>query len=275
MARRVKTDRKRWSKSVLLYTFLTLAPLYWLAVLSLQPNAISISSPNIFPAPISLENYTFIFSKRNWIDGYANALIYVAINLTLTLAVSLPAAFAFSRYKFVGREQAFFFAFVLRLIPPAITIVPLVQMFSAVDLIDTHLAVALAHCLFTVPISIWILEGFISSIPIEMDEIAAVDGYSQGAFFMRILLPQIRTGIGVAAFFSFMFSWVELTIANALTTVEAKPIGVVMRLVAEPNGGVHIGISSAASILMLMPGMLLVWLLRRHLARGFSMGRVG
>jgi glycerol transport system permease protein len=266
---------KRWSKSVVLYTLFMLGPLLWLAVLSLQPNTVSIRTANLLPSPVSLANYQYIFSHENWVEGYANAVIYVAINLTLTLAVSLPAAFAFSRYRFAGRDQAFFFAFVLRLIPPAIMIVPLVQMFSAVDLVDTHLAVALTHCLFTVPISIWILEGFISSIPIELDEIAAVDGYSRGRFFFHVLLPQIRTGIGVAAFFSFMFSWVELTIANALTTVDAKPIGVVMRLVAEPHGAVHIGISSAASILMLIPGMLLVWLLRRHLARGFSMGRVG
>jgi glycerol transport system permease protein len=78
----------------------------------------------------------------------------------------------------------------------------------------------------------------------------------------------------VAAFFSFMFSWVELIIANALTTVNAKPIGVVMRLVADPLGFVHIGISSAASILMLIPGLIFAILLRKHLARGFSMGRL-
>ncbi len=265
---------KRWSKSVLLYLFFMIAPLYWLAVLSLQPNTSSLARANLAPDPLSFENYAFIFSQQNWVDGFANAIIYVAINLLLTLVVSVPAAYAFSRYRFVGRDQAFFFVFVFRQIPTAILIIPLVQMFGAFNMIDTHLAVALAHCLFTVPISIWILEGFISSIPRELDETAAVDGYSHGAFLLRIMLPQIRTGIGVAAFFSFMFSWVELTIANVLTTVNAKPIGVVMRIVAEPLGQVHIGISSAASILMLFPGMILVWLMRRHLARGFSMGRV-
>lgn len=267
--------KKRWSKTIAIYTAFMLAPLYWLLVLSFQPNSTSTQNANIFPSPFSIENYAYIFSQPNWMNGYLNALIYVGINLLLTLCVALPAAFAFSRYRFAGKDQAFFFTFVFRLIPPAVMILPLVQMFSSVQLIDTHLAVSLAHCLFTVPISIWILEGTISSVPVELDEAAAADGYSRLRFFWQILLPQIRTGIAVAAFFSFMFSWVELILANALTTINAKPIGVVMRIVAEPLGGVHIGISAATSILMLLPGVALVWLMRNHLARGFSMGRIG
>lgn len=268
------SSAKRWSKTVLIYTAFSLLPIYWLIILSFQPNGASEQSANLWPDPISLENYLYIFSQDNWIAGYRNAVIYVAMNIVLTLVVSVPAAYAFSRFRFLGSDHAFFFAFIFRLIPPAIMIIPLVQMFATGGLIDTHFAVAAAHCLFTVPIAIWILEGFISSIPREIEESAAVDGYHPVMIFFKFLLPQIRPGIGVAAFFSFMFSWVELIIANALTTVNAKPIGVVMRLVAEPLGFVHIGISSAASILMLIPGLIFAILLRKHLVRGFSMGRV-
>lgn len=265
---------RRWSFSVLVYTGFILLPIYWLAVLSLQPNHVSKSTLNLIPTPLTFENYAYILSQQNWTMGYLNALIYVGINLCLTLAVSVPAAYSFARFRFIGRDQAFFFAFMLRVIPPAILIVPLVQLFSAMGMIDTYLAVALAHCIFSVPIAIWILEGFISAIPKELDEMAAADGYGPLGYVFRILLPQLRTGLGVSAFFSFMFSWVELTIANTLTTVNTKPIGVVMRIVAEPLGQVHVGIASAASILMLLPGLVLVWFLRRHLAHGFSLGRV-
>ena len=91
-------------------------------------------------------------------------------------------------------------------------------------MIDTHIAVALAHCFFNVPLAIWILEGFMSAIPREMDDSARLDGYSTFRFFCRILLPQIAPGIAVTAFFCFMFSWIETLLANALTVVEAKPI---------------------------------------------------
>lgn len=274
MADRQKYGDRRWSKTVLAYTVFLLVPICWLAVLSLQPDSVSRSTLTIWPDPLSLENYRFVFSRDDWVTGYANALIYVAINMIITLTVALPAAYAFSRFRFVGSEHALFFALIFRLLPPAIIMIPLVQVFSSAGMIDTHLAVALSHCLFTIPISIWILEGFISSIPTDLEEIAAADGYSPPGYFFKILLPQIRTGLGVTAFFCFLFSWVELILANALTTVEAKPVGVVMRLVASPLGGVHIGISAATSVLMLLPGIALVWALRRHLARGFSLGRI-
>ncbi|QDG78629.1 carbohydrate ABC transporter permease [Labrenzia sp. PHM005] len=275
MANRFSNSTKRQSKVVFGYTVFVLLPVYWLFVLSLQPNGVSEENANLLPGPVSLENYGYIFSKKAWVDGYVNAIIYVVMNAAMTLSLALPAAYAFSRFRFAGSDHAFFFVFIFRMIAPAVILIPMVQVFSTLGMIDTHLAVAIAHCLFTLPIAIWILEGFISAIPSEMEEIAAVDGYGPVRFFFEILLPQIRTGLGVAGFFCFMFSWVELAIANVLTTVNAKPIGVVMRLVAEPLGFVHIGVSSAASTLLLLPGLVLVWLLRKHLARGFSMGRVG
>ncbi|NHW17462.1 ABC transporter permease subunit, partial [Escherichia coli] len=75
---------------------------------------------------------------------------------------------------------------------------------------DTHIAVAIAHCLFNVPLAVWILEGFMRGVPKEIDETAYIDGYSFGRFFVKIFTPLIASGIGVAAFFCFMFSWVEL-----------------------------------------------------------------
>ena len=274
MASRRSAAGPRVSKSVLLYSAFLLVPLYWLVVLSLQPNKASKGALSLLPSPVSLENFAFVFGSPDWVAGYVNAVTYVALNVVITLLVALPAAYAFARFRFLGSEQALFFSLLFRLMPPAIIMIPVVQMFSAAGLIDTHLAVALAHCLFTVPVSIWILEGFVSAVPIELEETAAIDGYTPAAIFFRILLPQIRPGLFVTAFFCFIFSWVELILANALTTVDAKPIGVIMKVVASPVGSVHIGIASAVSVLMLIPGAALAWALRRHLARGFSMGRV-
>jgi glycerol transport system permease protein len=156
---------------------------------------------------------------------------------------------------------------------PAILLIPFVEVFSRLGLIDTYLAVALAHCFFNVPLAIWILEGFISSVPKEIDESAWLDGYSLPRFFVRILLPQIMPGVAVAAFFCFMFSWTEFLLSNALTVIDIKPIGAIMTRV----GGVmtaDVAKFSAASVLGLIPGLLLIVFVRNHLARGFSMGRV-
>ena len=82
--------------------------------------------------------------------------------------------------------------------------------------------------LFNVPLAVWILEGFMSGVPREIDETAYIDGYGFARFFVRIFLPLIRSGVGVTAFFCFMFSWVELLLARTLTSVDAKPIAATM-----------------------------------------------
>ena len=127
--------------------------------------------------------------------------------------------------------------------------------------------------IFNVPLAIWILEGFISSIPKEMDDIARVDGYGFPAYFVRILLPQIAPGVAVAGFFCFMFSWIEYLLSNALTVIDVKPIGAIM----SRAGGVMTGdvaLLATAGVLGMIPGVILILFMKKHLARGFSMGRV-
>jgi glycerol transport system permease protein len=128
------------------------------------------------------------------------------MNVCVAITVALPAAYAFARYRFPGDRVLFFGFLLFRMMAPAVMLVPFVQIFSDLNLIDTHLAVALAHCIFNVPIAIWILEGFISAVPRELDESAAIDGYSKLRFFRHILLLQIAPGIAVIAFFCFMLS---------------------------------------------------------------------
>lgn len=226
-----------------------------------------------YPHAVSLENYRLIFTDPDWHMGYVNAIIYAVINVAISVGVALPAAYAFSRHDFFGHRALFFSLLMFRMMAPAILLAPFVQMFSDLGLIDTHIAVAIAHCFFNVPLAIWILEGFISAIPREMDESASVDGHGAVSFMTRILIPQIAPGIAVAAFFCFMFSWIEYMLANALTTIDAKPIAGIMTRAAGVLAG-DIALLSAASVLALLPGIALIIFVRKHLATGFSMGRV-
>ena len=145
--------------------------------------------------------------------------------------------------------------------------------FTAVGLFDTHIAVALAHCLFNVPLAVWILEGFMSGVPRELDELAFIDGHSFPQFFRKFLLPSIASGIGVAAFFCFMFSWVELLLAKTLTSVDAKPIAATMTRTASTSG-YELGLLAAAGALTIVPGAFVIYFVRNYIAKGFSLGRV-
>ena len=147
----------------------------------------------------------------------------MSINTVLTVLFAVPAAYAFSRHRFLGDRQLFFWLLTNRMAPPAVFLLPVFQLYSAVGLFDTPYAVAIAHCVFTLPLAVWILEGFMSSVPKSIDEMARVDGHSFTSFFFRIFLPLNRGGVGVTVFFCFMFSWVELLIARTVTASEAKP----------------------------------------------------
>jgi glycerol transport system permease protein len=264
---------KRFSFAPMVYVSMLMVPVYWLVTMSFKSNKEIASGLTFFPQSPSFDNFKLIFNDPSWYNGYINALIYVVINVIISVSVAIPAAYAFSRYRFFGHRTLFFGFLMFRMMAPAILLVPFVQMFSALDLIDTHIAVAIAHCFFNVPLAIWILEGFISAVPRALDQTAMIDGYSLPRFFRRILLPQIAPGIAVTAFFCFMFSWIEFLLANALTTIDAKPISGIMTRA----GGVLTGnyaLLAAASVVGMIPGLILIVLLKKHLARGFSMGRV-
>ena len=200
---------KKRTVCLIIYLILLMLPIYWMLNMSLRTNADILSVFSLYPRNFTLENYIKIFSDVSWYSGYINSIIYVTMNTVISLLTALPAAYAFSRYKFIGDGQMFFWLLTNRMAPAAVFLLPFFQLYSTVGLIDTHIAVALAHCLFNVPLAVWILEGFMSGVPKEIDETAYIDGYSFVRFFTTIFIPLIRSGVGVTAFFCFMFSWVR------------------------------------------------------------------
>ncbi|MEX0697671.1 MAG: carbohydrate ABC transporter permease [Dongiaceae bacterium] len=255
------------------YLGLLLLPIYWMLNMSLRTNADILDVFALYPTDPTFDNYIKIFTDPSWYSGYINSFIYVSINTVISLVTALPAAYAFSRYRFIGDKHMFFWLLTNRMAPPAVFALPFFQLYSTFGLIDTHIAVAIAHTLFNVPLAVWILEGFMSGVPREIDETAYIDGYSFPRFFLRVFLPLIRSGIGVTAFFCFMFSWVELLLARTLTTTVAKPIAATMTRTVSASG-LDWGLLAAAGILTIVPGALVIYFVRNYLAKGFALGRV-
>ncbi|MEQ9316407.1 MAG: carbohydrate ABC transporter permease [Henriciella sp.] len=278
-AARPKTRTRRFPRPkgsavvMTLYLLFLLLPIYWLLNMSFKTNTEILNTFTLIPSYPTLDNYRTILTDPAWYMGYVNSLIYVVMNTAISLAVALPAAYAFSRYSFMGDKHLFFWLLTNRMAPPAVFALPFFQLYSSVGLFDTHIAVALAHCLFNVPLAVWILEGFMRGVPKEIDETAYIDGYSFGGFFVKIFMPLIASGIGVAAFFCFMFSWVELLLSRTLTTVDAKPIAAIMTR-TQGASGIDWGVLAAAGILTIVPGALVIWFVRNYIAKGFALGRV-
>ena len=148
---------KKMSSAILIVFLLgSLLPIYWMLNMSLKTNEEIVGVLSLWPQQLTFANYHTIFTDRSWYSGYINSMIYVALNMVMSVTVALPAAYAFSRYNFVGDKHLFFWLLTNRMTPPAVFLVPFFQLYSTVGLMDTHLAVALAHMVFNVPLAVWI-----------------------------------------------------------------------------------------------------------------------
>lgn len=264
---------KKKTLFLIIYFIALFIPIYWMINTSLKTDNEILKGLTFFPKELTFKNYMEIFTSSLWRNSFLNSIIYVCMNVVISLVAAIPAAYAFSRWKFRGGHHLFFWLLTNRMAPAAVFMVPFTELYYTLQIYDTHLAVALAHCLFNIPLAIWILEGFMSGIPKEIDETAFIDGYSFPRFFTKIFFPLVAPGVGVAAFFCFTFSWIELILAKALTVTNAKPV-VVTLTVGIGAEGVRWGLLAAAGVLTIVPGAIVVYFVRNYMAKGFALGRV-
>jgi len=218
---------------------------------------------------IGLMNYRAVLATPELRAAMVNSALYVSLNVALCIAVGLPASYALARYRFLGDRHFLLAILVFRVTPPVVLSLPIFILFSGLGLVNSPVGIALVHCLFNLPVAMWILESFIRAVPREFDETAFLDGHSGAAFFFRHLIPQIAPGIGVAAFFCFIFSWVEVVFARILTVTGGKPI--TMAIQAMFSFRTDIGMVMAMTCLSLLPGVAMIWFVRGHLAKGFTL----
>ena len=201
------------------------------------------------------------------VESFSNSLSYVLLNVCLCLTAGLPAAYAFSRYRFIGDRHILLLLLTFRVTPPVSLSLPVFLLFAEFNLINSPLGIGLVHCMFNIPIAIWILENFISEIPREFDEMAFIDGYSLPRFFFTLLIPALAPGLAVAAFFCFIFSWVEVVFARILTVTAGKPI--TMAINALFTFQTDIGLVMAMTVFSLVPGIAMIYFVRNHISKGF------
>lgn len=246
-----------------LFILLPLAQTFLLSFLATLPHE------GVEQGAWSLVNYRNVLATPALTGSIGNSAVYVLLNVALCLGAALPAAYALSRHEFLGDRHFLFLLLAFRATPPVVLSLPIFILFSRFGLVNSPVGIALVHCLFNLPIAIWILETFISAVPRELDETAFLDGHSTGSFFLRHLIPAIAPGIGVAAFFCFMFSWVEVVFARILTVTAGKPI--TMAINALFTFQTDVGLVMAMTVVSLLPGLGMIWFVRNHIARGFAL----
>jgi multiple sugar transport system permease protein len=257
-----------------------LFPLYWVFVSSVKPNADVFKLPPAWTFSPSLANYRQILGMTNSSAGGTDFVRYAVNSTVIAVGTAIPslllgtlAAYGITRCRVRWGSRYLTAVLVGRLVPPAALLVPLFVLFSTFHLIDTQLAVIITLMCFGLPFVVWMMSGFFSELPPELDEAALVDGCTRLGAIFRVILPISAAGLVVTGLFVFLGGWNEFLIPLVLTENNAQPIAVAIQsYVAGFN--VQWGPLFAASSLAFVPVIIVGALAQRYLTRGFTSGAV-
>jgi multiple sugar transport system permease protein len=192
----------------------------------------------------------------------------------LTLGVSCLAGYVYARQSGRLLQASAFLMLALRMLPPIIVTIPLFPAVNAVGLNDTHLLLVLLYAAFYVSVATWIMRAFISALPRELEEAAAVDGAGLARVIWQVVLPLAAQGMAAVAIFVMVFAWNEFVFALVFTTTAAKTAPVAIAEMLGTVEGVQWGVVFAAATVQLIPVLGVVLILQRYLVAGLTAGGV-
>ena len=246
-------------------------PILWIVDVAVSPGN---SLGGGFFDVITMEHFNKILSSESfWIWARNSAIVSIGTTI-LGLALAIPAGYAFSRFRFRGRDYAMFSFLLVQMFPGVIILVPYFLVMKALGLLNTSLGLILAYSVTALPLCVWMLKGFFDTVPKELEEAALVDGCSQNQVFWKIILPLSLPAVAVTALFSFLAAWNEFLLALTFNTSEEMytlPVGLASLI---SSTGQAWGDFAAASLLVSLPVVILFIAFQRFLIEGLSAGGV-
>lgn len=254
-----------------LSVFIVVSPLLWELLTSLKTNE-AVNNLNFIPADPTLSSYYDVLIERSYWKAMVNSLVISSTTTIIVIALSVPAGYAFSRFRFPFDNVIFIGVLFSRLFPPIGLIVPYYQIMSSLELLNTIEGVIIAQVYLWLPLMVYIMRNFFISIPQELDESARVDGCTRLQAFRHVVLPLARPGLAACAILTFLYSWREFLFSLIVTrTLEAQPISVaVYRFVGDVS--VSWASLAAACVLALIPTAIIVFTFQRYIVSGLTAG---
>ena len=275
-------DWWRWAGRFFLAFLLifTMVPMVWMVLTSIKSQFAAMQyPPQWWPAEPTLANYRKLLDPTNpvgqdFLRYFWNSL-YVSVATTiLGVAVAVPAAYAFSRFRFPGRNFLFFAVLLRNMFPAVVFLMPLFLLMRWLGLVGSHYSLILTYLTFGLPLSIWLLKGFYDNIPIQLEQAARIDGATRFQAFILIVMPLSTPGIIATAIFSFIGAWNEYVYATVFINNKDRltlPVGI-QRFFSEyatdwPG-------LMAATFLMSVPVVVLFLVLQKYFVRALTEGAV-
>jgi multiple sugar transport system permease protein len=219
--------------------------------------------------------YHEVFYNQGMLIFIKNSIIVVGISTFVALAIATPAAYAFSRLAFGGKDAIANWMLSLRFMPPIAVAIPLFLMMKSVGLGDTYMGIVLPYIAFSLPLMVWILIGFFDEIPRELDEAALVDGCSRIAILWRIMLPIVRPGMVTAALFGSIFIWNEFLVAlYVIDSRDLQTISLGAATLISAQRPIDWNVAAAVGVVTVVPILLFSLLVQRYIVRGLTAGAI-
>jgi len=254
----------------------TLFPLFWIVSTAFRPDSETLVNPPMFlPHTVTTEQFVNLFADDDTWKFIKNSLIATVASTVLVLAVAAPASYALARHRFPADAGRAIIMFMLafRFIPGFVFVIPLFLSFRDLHLLDNVWALVLMYTVMNLPLSVWIMMPTIQSIPMEINEAAAIDGASVWQTFTRVVLPLMGPALATAGTLSMIFAWNEFFVALIFTQNNAVTLPVLMSTYIG-DFGIQWGRIAATALVAVAPIVLLGLLAQRALVRGMTAGAV-
>ncbi len=227
------------------------------------------------PLEWTFENYRIMIFEKPLLIWLRNSLYVAGITTVVSLVVTTSAAFAFSRFKFYGREFGLILLLAIQTFPGVLALVAVAQLLTALGLYGKHEGLILAYTSTTLVFSTWNMKGYFDTIPVELEEAAQIDGCGPVQSFILIALPLARPALAVTALLGFLAGWGDFIFASVLVPAPDSMKLVVPGLYSMANSqSVPWGYFAAGGLLIIIPTILVFLFLQRYLESGLTVGGV-
>ena len=272
---RERAERRRqtlFTLAAAAWALVVVFPVLWMALMMIKPESIMFARPPVWVFPPTLEHFAYVLD-HGFVRNLLTSLVVAVASTALVVLVGTPAAYAFARFPIRRRDDLLLFVLATRMAPPVALAIPFYLIYARVGLLDTYVGLIVAYLSFNLSFYVWVLWSFCRELPVELEEAARADGYPRAHVLVRVVLPLLRPGIIATAVLCFIFAWNEFLYAFLLggTTVQTLPVAVPKLITSQ---GVKWGELSVVGIVALVPVLVVVFLLQRHIVRGLTMGAV-
>jgi multiple sugar transport system permease protein len=259
---------------ILLYVIFLLFPLVWVVASSLKSTQeIYSGSPTILPQQISFDHYISVINGQQVFLSMWNSVIVGIVSTILVVLIAVPSAYAMVRYKSVVNNGILGWILVSQIFPVILVMIPLYILLRYIGLTDSLVGLTLIYVVWSLPFVLWMMHGYVKSIPIELEEAAVIDGANRTQVIFKILMPLLLPAIGASALFAFISAWNEFFFAFVLMKSPAlATLQVELARYTGMEGQARTGPLAAASVIATIPSIILFIFMRKWLTTGLVSG---